>query len=210
MAESIMNQPAMKSSMNKPVAESCLRNQEPIANALAELLTKESFLLELGSGTGQHAVYCAERLPHVSWQPSDLIENIPGIQAWMEEAKLANILPPLVLDVEQLWPVEQVDAVFTANTVHYVPWETVKMMFQGVGRVLLKGGLFMIYGPVNEQDRFTSEGNARLDAWLKSCVNPAAGIKDIDQLKLLAMQNGMKVIENISMPANNRLLVLQK
>jgi cyclopropane fatty-acyl-phospholipid synthase-like methyltransferase len=196
--------------MDKPVSEACLRNQQPIADRLKEYLPEPTFLLEIGSGTGQHAVYCAERLPHVSWQPSDLVAAHEGMNLWLAEANLPNILPPLVLDVEQLWPVEQVDAIFTANTIHYVPWKTVLALFEGAARILSSGSLLLIYGPFNEHGQYTSEGNARLDAWLKSNVHAEVGIKDLDQLKMLAANNDFKLQENRDMPANNRLLVFKK
>ena len=167
-------------------------------------------MLEIGSGTGQHAVYCAEHLPHIRWQPSDLLAAHEGMMMWLQEANLANILPPLVLDVEQLWPIEHVDAIFTANTVHFIPWQAVEALFEGSARILTKGGVMLIYGPFNEHGRFTSEGNARLDSWLKSSVNPQAGIKDLDQLKMLGAKLGLKLQDNREMPANNRLLVFRK
>ena len=195
--------------MAKPVSEACFRNQKPIAEALISYLSEVEFLLEIGSGTGQHAVYCAARLPHIRWQPSDLLAAHQGMNMWLNEANLPNILPPLVLDVEQLWPIEQVDAIFTANTIHYVPWKTVVALFEGAARILSSDGLLLIYGPFNEHGQFTSEGNASLDAWVKSSVNPQAGIKDLDQLKMLAAKLGLQLKDNREMPANNRLLVFR-
>ena len=196
--------------MNKPIAEACLRNQQPIAEKLAQLLQSPGSLLELGSGTGQHAVYCAHRLPHINWQPSDIQQNLAGIKCWVDDAKLANILPAIELDIDQTWPVQRVDYVFTANTLHYISLDSVKNLFAGVSKILPEKGLFIVYGPVNENGEYTSDGNIRLDEWLKSCVNPLAGIKDIELLESLAALERLTLVDNIAMPANNRLLVIQK
>jgi cyclopropane fatty-acyl-phospholipid synthase-like methyltransferase len=196
--------------MNKPVSEACLRNQAPIADALKKLLPNAARLLEIGSGTGQHAVFCANELPHVSWQPSDLAQHHDGMKLWIGEACLDNVLAPLMLDVDQAWPLIEVDHVFTANTVHYIANTSVMNMFAGISRLLEKDGLFMMYGPVNINGEYTSEGNVRLDEWLKTCVNPLAGIKDLADIEQLARDQDLVLIENLAMPANNRLLVLRK
>jgi cyclopropane fatty-acyl-phospholipid synthase-like methyltransferase len=199
--------------MNKPISEACLRNQGPIAEALNERLPSVAQLLEIGSGTGQHAVFCAQALPHIKWQTSDLLENHDGMLQWIQEADLENVLPPLELDVDKTWPDfsgVSIDHVFTANTVHYIAWGSVVNMFAKVSALLPKKGLFVIYGPVNVEGQFTSEGNASLDEWLKTCVNPLSGIKDIATIDQLAKDLGLALIDNLAMPANNRLLVLQK
>lgn len=149
--------------MNKPLSEACLRNQAPIAAALKSLLPNPARLLEIGSGTGQHAVFCASELPHLIWQPSDLEQHHDGMMLWINEADLSNVLSPLVLDVDQEWPLINVDHVFTANTVHYISAESVNNMFAKVSQLLPESGLFIMYGPVNENGKFTSEGNAGLD-----------------------------------------------
>lgn len=196
--------------MTKPFSEACLRNQQPIADALKKLLPNPARLLEIGSGTGQHAVFCAQALPHIQWQTSDLPQHHEGMLKWIEDAALDNVLPPLVLDVDQAWPLIDVDHVFTANTVHYIANTSVVNMFAQVSELLPEKGLFVIYGPVNVAGQFTSEGNAGLDEWLKTCVNPLAGIKDIADIEQLARDQGLALIDNLAMPANNRLLVLQK
>lgn len=196
--------------MQKPISEACLRNQAPIAEALKKLLPKAAQLLEIGSGTGQHAVFCAKELPHVVWQPSDLAQHHAGMKLWIDEALLNNLLNPLELDVDQSWPALDVDHVFTANTVHYIADSSVVNMFTGITRLLEKEGLFIMYGPVNINGEYTSEGNVRLDEWLKSCVNPLAGIKDLADLERLAKDQNLILIDNLAMPANNRLLVFQK
>jgi cyclopropane fatty-acyl-phospholipid synthase-like methyltransferase len=199
--------------MNKPISEACLRNQQPIAEALHSLFPKEANVLEIGSGTGQHAVFCAQALPHIKWQTSDLPQNHGGMLQWIEEAGLDNVMAPLTLDIDQVWPEFKAAAighVFTANTVHYIADASVVNMFSNVSELLPEKGLFVIYGPVNVEGQFTSEGNAGLDEWLKTCVNPLAGIKDIADIERLAKDQGLALIDNLAMPANNRLLVLQK
>jgi cyclopropane fatty-acyl-phospholipid synthase-like methyltransferase len=199
--------------MTKPFSEACLRNQQPIADALHSLLPVAANVLEIGSGTGQHAVFCAQALPHIKWQTSDLPQHHEGMLKWIEDAALDNVLPPLVLDVDQAWPdfsAARISHVFTANTVHYIAWESVVNMFTKVSALLPEKGLFVIYGPVNVAGQYTSEGNAGLDEWLKTCVNPLAGIKDIADIEQLAKDQGLALIDNLAMPANNRLLVLQK
>lgn len=196
--------------MNKPISEACLRNQAPIADALKQLLPEPARLLEIGSGTGQHAVFCAHELPHIVWQPSDLAQHHRGMELWINESALDNIFMPLVLDVDQNWPQVDVDHVFSANTVHYIAQTSVVNMFTGISRLLASGGLCILYGPVNINGEYTSDGNARLDEWLKTCVNPLAGIKDLADIEALARDQNMTLIDNLAMPANNRLLVFQK
>ena len=196
--------------MNKPIAEACLRNQQPIAEQLVRLLPSAGSLLELGSGTGQHAVYCAHRLPHISWQPSDIKQNLASIKCWVDDAALVNVLPAIELDVNQPWPINNTDYIFTANTLHYISVDSVKNLLAGASKILPENGLFIVYGPVNENGEYTSEGNIRLDEWLKSCVDPLAGIKDIELIESLAALEQLTLVDNIAMPANNRLLVIKK
>lgn len=193
-----------------PVSEACLRNQQPIFDVLAEELEADDVVLEIGSGTGQHAAFFSSRLPFIRWQPSELAERIAGINAWRQRVPCHNFLPPLVLDVTQdLWPVKQVDAIFSANVVHFVGWNKVRAMLSGAGRVLKKTGRVFLYGPFNYQGQFTSDGNRELDAWLKA-RDPDSGIKDVDQLMLAARREKFRLLKDIAMPANNRLLILQK
>lgn len=200
----------MVTNMNKPIAEACLRNQQPIAERLVQLMPNAGLLLELGSGTGQHAAYCGQRLPHIKWQPSDVQQSLAGINCWVDDAALSNVMPAIELDVDQPWPVQYADYAFTANTLHFISLNSVKNIFAGVSNILPENGLFIVYGPVNKGGQYTSDGNARLDEWLKSCVNPLAGIKDLELLESLAALEQLTLIDNIAMPANNRLLVIQK
>lgn len=194
----------------KPFSESCEQNKLPILAVLQAQFANCRQVLEVGSGTGQHAVFFAAELPHLTWQPSDTSENLPGIRMWLEEAVLANIATPLSLDVNQPdWPTQSYDAVFSANTVHIMDWPSVEQMFVGIGQVLQAEGRFCLYGPFNYHGRFTSESNARFDVWLKQ-RDPRSGVRDFEKLDALAEQQGMALIKDYEMPANNRTLVWQK
>lgn len=196
--------------MNKPYSAACERNSGPILQAITPLLCSSHSLLEIGSGTGQHAVTFARQLPHLQWQTSDRPEYHPGILAWLDEAALPNVLPPLELNIgKSPWPERQFDAVFTANTCHIMAWEEVELMFAGVPSVLNNGGRFFIYGPFNYAGQFTSESNQQFDASLRQQA-AHMGIRDIEKIIETANQHGMQLQEDITMPANNRLLVLIK
>jgi cyclopropane fatty-acyl-phospholipid synthase-like methyltransferase len=196
--------------VDKPFAESCVENRAPIFQVLHPRLADRSRLLEIGSGTGQHAVYFAVDLPQLSWQTSDRVENHPGIQAWLAEAGLANVEPPVCLDVlTDPWPTRRFDAVFSANTAHIMSTGAVEAMFAGVGEVLVPGGIFLLYGPFNYDGGFSSPSNERFDAWLKQ-RDPEMGIRDVAWLNGLAGAAGMVLLEDIEMPVNNRTLVWQK
>lgn len=194
----------------KPFSESCVQNQEPIFSVLREVFADRKHVLEIGSGTGQHSIYFGRRLPHLVWQTSDLARNHEGIRAWLEEAKLPNVRPPLLLDAASpQWPVESVDAVFSANAVHIMSWERVEGMFSGVGRVLAAGGILCLYGPFNYGGKFTSESNERFDRWLKS-QDPQSGVRDFEALDALARGIGLSLAQDVAMPANNRTLVWRR
>jgi cyclopropane fatty-acyl-phospholipid synthase-like methyltransferase len=191
----------------KPFAEACERNRAPILEVLRVELAGKKRLLEIGSGTGQHAVYFAAELPELVWQTSDLAEAHPGIAAWLAEAGLANVLPPLTLDVCQSdWPSERYDAVFSSNTAHWMSWSEVECLFAGVGGVLEPGGVFCLYGAFNDGGAYTSESNARFDRWLRA-RDPSSGIRDFEAVDALAGRAGMGLVKDYPMPANNRMLV---
>lgn len=195
----------------KPYAESCEQNRDPILAVLREVFADRKQVLEIASGTGQHAVYFGAALPHLTWQTSELPGNHEGIQAWLDEANLPNVLPPLTIDLhEDAWPLTtMVDAIFNANTVHIVAWPAVERMFAGIGRALAPGGLLCLYGPFNYGGNFTSESNARFDAWLKG-RDPESGVRDFEALDELARREGLMLLQDVAMPANNRALVWQK
>jgi len=197
--------------LNKPWSESCEQNKAPILAVLQQLLEPDDWVLEIGSGTGQHAVHFATAMPGVSWQPSERAENLPGIRAWLEDAGLANVQPPLELDVLGPWPDLRVQAVFSANTAHIMSWSAVEAMFRGVAEVLATedgGGRFCLYGPFSYGGRHTSPSNAQFDRMLKD-RDPLSGVRDIDDLNHLAGVNGLELEADYEMPVNNRVLVWQ-
>jgi cyclopropane fatty-acyl-phospholipid synthase-like methyltransferase len=194
----------------KPFAESCEQNKQPILAVLRQYFTDLNSVLEIGSGTGQHAVFFAEQFSHLTWVTSDQTEYHDGIKMWLEEYSQGNIQGPFLLDVNQKdWPVENTDAVFSANTVHIMGWPSVENMFTGIGRVLNKGGYFCLYGPFNYNGQFSSESNANFDAWLKQ-RDPVSGVRDFEALQELAEKVGLVFVHDHEMPANNRVLVWQK
>lgn len=191
----------------KPYSQACENNKDPILEVITPLLSEKQTLLEIGSGTGQHAVYLSKKLPHVSWQTSDRLENHQGINLWIGESEVKNILPPIELDViESEWPVQKIDSVFSANTAHIMPWDAVQAMFENVGKILNSRGLFILYGPFKYDGQFTSESNENFEQWLKS-VDISRGIRDFEALNDLASQNSMRFVQDFEMPANNRILV---
>jgi cyclopropane fatty-acyl-phospholipid synthase-like methyltransferase len=190
----------------KPFSEACERNREPILAILKRVFVDRERVLEIGSGTGQHAAYFAPELPHLVWQASDVAENLPGIRQWVEEAGAPNLREPMILDVDQEFPSIQVDAVFSANTCHIISWPQVQRMFAGVGRLLPPGGVFALYGPFSYHGKHTSESNARFDAMLRR-NDPASGLRDFDAISALAKHTGLTLAKDNAMPANNRLLV---
>ncbi len=198
--------------INKPrgYAAACDKNRDPILEVIRPLLGHCNAVLEIGSGTGQHAIYFAAKMPHLVWHTSDRALNHADIHAWLDEAALANTRPPLSLDVtKQVWPPLAVDAVFSANTVHIMSWEAVEMLFSGVGRLLPVDGLFLLYGPFNYNHQYSSESNRYFDQHLKQ-RDPHSGIRDFEAVDLLAQQAGMMLQQDYPMPANNRLLCWRK
>jgi SAM-dependent methyltransferase len=194
----------------KPYAQSCEENQAPILAVLRETFADRRRVLEIGSGTGQHAIYFAGQLPHLFWQPSELAENLSGIRAWLAEADLPNVAAPLLLDIErQPWPDCGADAVFSANTAHIVSWPQVEALFASIGVLLPPGGVFALYGPFNYGGRFTSDSNTRFDQWLKA-RDPLSGVRDFEALDALARAAGLTLTRDYTMPANNRTLVWHK
>ena len=194
----------------KPYSESCVKNQAPILEVLQEIFANQRNVLEIASGTGQHAVYFGRRLPHLIWQTSELIQNHAGILAWLNEAKLPNVLPPVAIDVnDDQWPVEKVDTIFSANTVHIISWPAVEKMFAGIARVLSAGGILCLYGPFNYGGKFTSESNAHFDVWLKS-RDANSGVRNFEDINRLAETHGLSLLKDVSMPSNNRTLVWQR
>ncbi len=196
--------------MTKPFAESSEQNKEAILAVLRDVFVAPGNILEIGSGTGQHAIFFSAQLPHLTWQPTELADNLPGIIAWIADTELTNIKPPIELDVCcACWPVVAVDEVFSANTVHIMGWPQVEHLFRGVGQTLVADGVFCLYGPFNYEGHYTSDSNAHFDAWLKA-RDPVSGIRDIEALGQLAEQSGLSLWRDYPMPANNHILVWRK
>lgn len=187
----------------KPYSEAAERNSAPILSVLTRLFADRHAVLEIGSGTGQHAARFASALPHLVWQASDVAENLPGIREWLAEP------PPLELDVDRPFPPVAADAVFTANTCHIMSWPQVQRMFAGVATLLPAGGVFAVYGPFHYGGKPTSQSNARFDAMLRA-GDPASGVRDFEAVRDLGQRHGLALQEDNPMPANNRVLVFRK
>jgi len=194
--------------MNKPYSESCEQNKDAILSKIQPYLVDGAAILEVGSGTGQHAVYFATLNPQIVWQPSDRVEYLKGIDAWVTDAAVPNIKAVFELDVLKLWPSECYDLLFTANSFHIMGNEAVKICLEKASSCLKTNGHLIIYGPFNYNRQYTSSSNQRFDAMLKS-NDPNSGIKDIEWICDIANRAGLRLIDDIEMPANNRILILQ-
>ena len=194
----------------KQYSAACERNREPILHVLRDILRDAQRVLEIGSGSGQHAVFFGAQLPHLIWQTSDLAHNHDSILAWQAETPCANVLPPLNLDMAAPnWPKAEYDAVFSSNTCHIMRWQEVETMFDGIGKLLPAGGKLAIYGPFNYNGTYTSASNQRFDAALHEFA-PHMGLRDFATVDELAQRAGLKLLQDAEMPANNRLLVWTK
>jgi SAM-dependent methyltransferase len=193
-----------------PDAPATERNREPILGVLRAWFARRRRVLEIGSGTGQHAVYFAQAMPWLSWQTSDLPENHAGIRAWIAAAAggAGKVLAPLALDIADAgsWPAARYDAVFVANVLHIAPWPAVEALFANLPNVLEDEATLVVYGPFNENGAYTSQSNAAFDQWLKN-EDPRRGIRDREAVQALAANAGLKFEADIAMPANNRCLV---
>ena len=195
---------------DKPFAPACERNRDPILAVLRAHFSDRARAFEIGSGTGQHAVHFAAAMPKLVWQTSDRAENLPGIRAWLAEAKLANTPEPIELDVASgSKPPGTYDAVFSANTLHIMSWPEVQTLFAMLPSLVSDDAKLAIYGPFNYGGRFTSESNAAFDESLKSRA-PHMGIRDMEAVDALAREAGFAMIDDVAMPANNRTLIWQR
>jgi len=192
--------------MEKPDAPSCQRNREPILAVLRDHFADRRHVLEIGSGTGQHAIYFAAALPHLAWQATDRRETLAVIRAWLDAAALPNTPSPLELHVGEVWPTQRFDAIFSANTLHIMSWAEVELAFARLPEVMTANARLAVYGPFNYGGRFTSESNAAFDAWLKQSAEHQ-GIRDFEAVDALAAKAGLRLIEDRVMPSNNRCLV---
>jgi SAM-dependent methyltransferase len=201
---------AMNSPAALPFSEACERNKGPILEILRSAFAGTERVLEIGSGSGQHAVWFAQHLPHLTWQPSDVPAALAGLRARLEAEAPDNVLAPLALDVAlHPWPVAGVDGIFAANTLHIVSWPRVEHFFRGVGEVLVPAGTLCVYGPFRYGDAFTTPSNAEFDLWLKR-RDPASGVRDFEAVDELARAAGLTLLADHAMPANNQCLLWRK
>jgi SAM-dependent methyltransferase len=193
-----------------PCSEACERNKEPILAVLRLHLPAACSVLEIGSGTGQHAVFFASRLPQIIWQPTETAAQIASLAARTTIAALPNLRGPLELDVHSgPWPDATFGAVFTANTLHIVSWPGVTRLLGAVGGLLAPHGLLLIYGPFRRGGKHTSDSNAQFDAMLRR-RDAASGVRDFEAVDALAAAQGLRLVADHEMPANNRTLVWEK
>lgn len=198
--------------MSLAFSQACENNKSPILSVLNSVLSDSTKVLEIGSGTGQHGVYFAEKLPHLTWLTSDLEVNHPSILARIAHSKLPNIHKPLTLDLNKQWhhlKSSAVDAVFTANTLHIVSISLVNNFFEMLSTHLLKDGILCIYGPFKYDGKFTSASNEGFNAWLQE-RDKDSGVRDFEYIVKLASNAGLTLINDHVMPANNQLLVFRK
>ncbi len=193
----------------KPYSAACERNREPILAVLRQHFADRHQVLEIGSGTGQHAVHFAAALPHLHWQTSDRPDYHTGICAWLSEAALPNLRPPLTLDVAGAWPQACFDAVYSANTLHIMAWSEVQQLFARLPAVMTVDAKLIVYGPFNYGGRYSSDSNAEFDRSLRASA-PHMGIRDFEAVDALARTAGLRLLEDVAMPANNRSLIWQR
>ena len=194
--------------MNKPFSQACENNKAPILSVISDYFCSGT-ILEIGSGTGQHAVHFAKHLRQVFWQTSDQDHYHDGMKLWLAEYQGDNLGQPFELDVNQPWPITQADGVFSANTAHIMSWGAVQNMFKGVSDILESSGFFCLYGPININGAFTSASNEAFDLSLRS-RDPDMGIRNLEDLQTLAESHALEFINLHPMPANNVIMVWQK
>lgn len=199
--------------MNKPYSQACENNKKPILEVLTKTFSKSKHVLEIGSGTGQHAFFFSQHLPRLMWQTSDLLINHQGINTWLDEAKWDNVLRPIEIDLNEDWLIPRndstIDSLYTANTLHIISWPLVIKFFEGIKNNLPSGASICIYGPFNYKGKFTSKSNESFDLWLKD-RDSNSGIRDIEAVLLQAELAGLQLTNDYDMPANNRLLTFSK
>ncbi|MDG0996763.1 MAG: DUF938 domain-containing protein [Gammaproteobacteria bacterium] len=195
--------------MKKPFAAAADENKEAIAALLLTELKDNRDLLEIGSGTGQHAVYFSKLMPHLTWHCSDQSHQIAGIQLWLESAGLKNTAAVFVLDVSQDWPQQSYDAAYAANIAHIMHWSQIEDLFLGLSTVLKQGACFYLYGPFSFDGQFSSQSNHDFDHFLRQ-QDPDSGLRDKNNLDELALKNGLIAATSWALPANNHILSWKK
>ncbi len=196
--------------MEKPYSQACENNKQPIFNALQTLLGDVNSVLEVGSGTGQHAVHFARQWPQLRWQCCDQADYLPGIRQWLDEAKLNNLPPPQCFEINSSpWPEGEFQALYSANTLHIMSWSSVQRLFARIADEGQQLQWLWFYGPFNYGGKYTSASNAQFDQWLKS-RDPQSGIRDAEAVNTLAENAGFRLHSDCALPANNRLLAWQR
>ena len=191
-------------------SDACERNKDPILQILKSQLYGCRTVLEIGSGSAQHAVHFAHRLPNLIWFTSDIADNLENINTRLEMEGSENAQRALELDVSQFpWPLQAVDAIFSANTLHIISWQHVECFFQGAGQILGAGGKLIVYGPFRYNEQYTSESNAQFDVWLKQ-RDPESAIRDFEAVDALARKQDLILVDDFAMPANNQIVVWHK
>jgi hypothetical protein len=190
-----------------PFSEACERNKGPILEVLRGAFADATHALEIGSGTGQHAVHFSLAMPGLVWQPSEIPETLPGLRRRIFNEGPKNLRAPVAIDVSaRPWDVRRVDAVFTANTLHIMHWPEVEALFAGLPDVVLPGSVLAVYGPFSYAGEHTSGSNASFDAMLRA-RDPGSGIREFEAVDGLARAAGFDFVADHPMPANNRTLV---
>lgn len=187
------------------------RNRDPILAVLRLVLPPTGLVLEIASGTGQHVAYFARALPELRWQPSDASSaHLESIRAWSAASGTDNIASPLLLDVERVpWPITHAEAVLSINMIHIAPWSAAEALFRGAARLLPMAGVLYLYGPFKRGGQHTASSNERFDERLRG-EDPRWGVRDVDELAVLATSLGFELGEIIAMPANNFSLVYRR
>jgi len=193
-----------------PCSDACERNKAPILAILENLLAAPGLVLEIGAGTGQHAVHFARHLPYLEWLPTDRGEWLDALRERVRREGPSNLRAPIELDVKSNgWPIESADTVYSANTLHIMAWPEVEAFFRGVGRTLAPRGRLAVYGPFRFEGNYTSASNAEFDAYLRR-HDAASGLRDFEAVDALAAAVGLQLAANYAMPANNQLLAWRK
>lgn len=191
-------------------SEACERNKGPILEVLQEAFVDCSTVLEIGSGTGQHAVYFSRNLPNLRWQPSDTPDYLDGLVQRIAAEAPGNVDVPIELDVRmQPWPVGAFDGVFSANSLHFMSWHCAENFFRGVGEALSNPGVLCVYGPFRYDGQYTSDSNLNFDRYLRD-RDPERGVRDFEAVDELANKAGLTLFQDAPMPANNQLLVWRR
>jgi len=193
------------------VAPAAARNRDPILAVLRDVLPARGVVLEIASGSGEHAVHFAQALPEIIWQPSDAdAAALASIRAYRDAYGASNLLPPLRIDVrDPPWPVDKIDAVLSINMIHIAPWNACEGLFLGASQVLRKGGKLILYGPFNIDGRFTAQSNEAFDTSLKA-RDASWGIRDLADVEACAARNGLRLVSQVEMPANNLTVVFTR